>query len=304
MKRSLLLLVSLLLSTFAYSQHGIESKGFSYQGYARNASGVALGGEQIAVRVSIMPRNSSTVIFLEEHPLVNTDAFGVFHLVIGSVNTNDFEALAFGIKNYAMKVEAKTPDINYVTISNAELLAVPYAKAAGNGNPSGTVITFAGAVSKLPRGYLICDGRTLNIADYPELFEAIGTAWGGNGSTNFRLPDLRGRFLRGARLGNTSIDTDYGSRSGGESVNKIGSSQNQEIQVHSHGVNDPGHTHSYIDMHSQADKVQGGNNETARDDEFNTPRTTASSTTGVTIRSTGGSETRPVNSYVLYIIKY
>lgn len=43
-----------------------------------------------------------------------------------------------------------------------------------------------------------CDGRTLQIADYPELFAVIGLTYGGDESKGeFKVPDYRGRFLRG-----------------------------------------------------------------------------------------------------------
>ena len=44
------------------------------------------------------------------------------------------------------------------------------------------------------RGYAFCDGRVLPIAQNTALFAILGTTFGGNGTTNFGLPDLRGRF--------------------------------------------------------------------------------------------------------------
>lgn len=63
--------------------------------------------------------------------------------------------------------------------------------------PSGTVIAFAG--SSTPKGteWLMCDGRLLKIAEFPNLYAAIETNHGGDGTIFFRLPDYRGRFLRG-----------------------------------------------------------------------------------------------------------
>jgi microcystin-dependent protein len=53
-----------------------------------------------------------------------------------------------------------------------------------------------------PPGWLLCDGRTISRADHADLFDAIGTAFGaGDGSTTFRLPDLRTRFPVGAGSG-------------------------------------------------------------------------------------------------------
>lgn len=44
-----------------------------------------------------------------------------------------------------------------------------------------------------PRGWATCDGQLLSIAQNTALFSLLGTQYGGNGTTNFALPDLRGR---------------------------------------------------------------------------------------------------------------
>lgn len=59
----------------------------------------------------------------------------------------------------------------------------------------GQVIAYAG--SAVPPGWASADGSLLNIADYPELFDLLGHLYGGNGTTNFGLPDLRGKMLVG-----------------------------------------------------------------------------------------------------------
>lgn len=67
--------------------------------------------------------------------------------------------------------------------------------------PVGTVIAVMG--NSAPANYLACNGQVVNIADYPVLadyFEAqFGTKnhFGGDGTTTFAVPDLRGEFLRG-----------------------------------------------------------------------------------------------------------
>ena len=45
--------------------------------------------------------------------------------------------------------------------------------------------------------WALCDGSPLNIVDYPALFTVIGTLYGGDGTTTFHLPDLRGRTMVG-----------------------------------------------------------------------------------------------------------
>lgn len=49
-----------------------------------------------------------------------------------------------------------------------------------------------------PRYWLKCDGSTLPIQNYSALFALLGTSFGGNGSTTFQIPDLRGRAPIGA----------------------------------------------------------------------------------------------------------
>jgi len=44
-----------------------------------------------------------------------------------------------------------------------------------------------------PRNYATCDGQTIQISQNQPLFALLGTQFGGDGRTNFRLPDLRGR---------------------------------------------------------------------------------------------------------------
>ena len=63
--------------------------------------------------------------------------------------------------------------------------------------PAGAV--FWMAMETVPSGYLLCDGSAVSRADYPRLFRAIGTKFGtGDGSTTFKIPDLRAAFIRGA----------------------------------------------------------------------------------------------------------
>lgn len=45
----------------------------------------------------------------------------------------------------------------------------------------------------IPDGWAACDGQTLSVSEHQALFAAIGTTYGGNGRTSFRVPDLRGR---------------------------------------------------------------------------------------------------------------
>src|SRR5579864_5186952 len=49
------------------------------------------------------------------------------------------------------------------------------------------------ALNFAPRGWAMCQGQVLSISQNTALFSLLGTTYGGNGTTNFALPDLRGR---------------------------------------------------------------------------------------------------------------
>ena len=87
----------------------------------------------------------------------------------------------------------------------------------------------------IPSGWLEAKGQVLPIDTYPNLARALGTKWntGGEGAGNFRLPDARGKVLRGAIAAET-----YG---GSDSVT-LAQSNLPAVNL---TVTDPGHTHSF-----------------------------------------------------------
>jgi len=65
--------------------------------------------------------------------------------------------------------------------------------AAGGGVSVGTVAWWPGPEgSAIPASALVCDGATYNIADFQSLFNVIGITWGGDGVTNFKVPNIQG----------------------------------------------------------------------------------------------------------------
>lgn len=163
-------------------------------------------------------------------------------------------------------------------------------------SPAGTIQAFGG--TSAPAGWLLCTGASLNRTDYPALFAAIGTAFGSASGTTFNVPDFRGRFLRMVS-GAATTDPDRAGRAamatGGNTANNVGSVQGDAFQGHWHemwgtagqGVN-PGVAD---DVQNPSSLLSSASVRTAVNDGANgTPRTT--------------SETRPVNAYVNYIIKY
>ncbi|NLW92787.1 MAG: tail fiber protein [Syntrophomonadaceae bacterium] len=51
-----------------------------------------------------------------------------------------------------------------------------------------------------PRGWVVCDGQLLSVAQYQPLFALLGPRFGGNGTTTFAVPDLRNASLANSCL--------------------------------------------------------------------------------------------------------
>lgn len=83
-----------------------------------------------------------------------------------------------------------------------------------------------------PKGWEICAGQLIPIAQNTALFSLIGTTYGGNGTTNFALPDLRSRIPLGMGQGPGLSYYNLGEMGGTESVTL---SQNN-MPLHSHAA--------------------------------------------------------------------
>lgn len=150
--------------------------------------------------------------------------------------------------------------------------------------PSGLVMAWP--TETAPTGWLECNGAAVSRTTYSALFAIIGEIYGnGDGSTTFNLPDYRGRFLRGWDHAagvdpNAATRTDRGDGTTGDHV---GTLQADAFEAHTHTYNMAGSTQT-------AQSGSGTNNLFYNQTGFNTG-------------SSGGSETRPVNINVMYIIK-
>ncbi len=91
-----------------------------------------------------------------------------------------------------------------------------------------------------PRGWAPCDGRLLPISQYSALFALLGTMYGGNGTTTFGLPDLRGRTAVGMGNGPGLAPVVQGQLWGVENTNAI---VNGSAVVNIDAAHLPKHTH-------------------------------------------------------------
>jgi microcystin-dependent protein len=94
----------------------------------------------------------------------------------------------------------------------------------------GEVRFFAGNFA--PRNWQLAHGQLLAIAQNTALFSILGTTYGGDGRTNFALPDLRGRAAVGAGRGPGLSDYPLGAKQGVESVTL----NVTQMPPHSHGA--------------------------------------------------------------------
>lgn len=83
-----------------------------------------------------------------------------------------------------------------------------------------------------PKGWAWCDGQILPLSQNTALFSLLGTTYGGNGKSNFALPDLQGRAPMHPGQGSGLSLHDLGETAGSETVTLIES----EIPIHNHNL--------------------------------------------------------------------
>lgn len=83
-----------------------------------------------------------------------------------------------------------------------------------------------------PKGWAWCDGQLLPLSQNTALFSLLGTTYGGNGKSNFALPDLQGRSPMHPGQGPGLSLHDLGETGGSETVSLLES----EIPAHSHSI--------------------------------------------------------------------
>ena len=83
-----------------------------------------------------------------------------------------------------------------------------------------------------PRGWAMCNGQILSIAQNTALFSLLGTTYGGNGQTTFALPDMRGRAPIHPGQGPGLSNRDLGESAGAETITL----SQAQMPVHNHPV--------------------------------------------------------------------
>ena len=84
----------------------------------------------------------------------------------------------------------------------------------------------------MPKGWHLCDGATLLIAQNQALYALLGTRYGGDGKTNFCLPDLRGRVPLAMGVGPDNATYSLGNQGGQEGVALTA----DQMPTHNHSI--------------------------------------------------------------------
>ncbi len=95
----------------------------------------------------------------------------------------------------------------------------------------GMIVGFGGNFA--PRGWALCQGQLMSIAQNTALFSILGTTYGGNGQSTFALPDLRGRYPMQQGTGPGLSPYVLGEQGGVETVTLI----TTQMPMHNHLIN-------------------------------------------------------------------
>lgn len=155
-------------------------------------------------------------------------------------------------------------------------IVMPLLAAAQSGNEPylGEIISVPFGFA--PKGWALCEGQLLAISQNTALFSLLGTTFGGNGTSTFALPDLRGRTPIGAGQGPGLNNYDLGETGGEETVTL------QVSQI-------PAHTHPVFASSNVASLANPGGNVWAAQSQL-LIYSSGNSTTMAPVGSTGGGQ--------------
>jgi microcystin-dependent protein len=230
-----------------------------------------------------------------------------FYFVAGATNT---APLTLSVNaGSPLSVVKDTPSGSQLLVGGevvtGNVIGVTYVSVTGNlhlvtnnnTTPAGQIATYGSTAC--PAGWLAAQGQAISITTYAALFAALGSNWniGGEGAGNFRIPDLRGMFVRGTGTNATGSST-------GAVGPAVGGYAADTYLNHSHAVTDPGHLHTLPNGFTTGSIAGAGS-------AYNLPnaypaQNTGSNTTGLTVNTstTGSTETKPKNYGILYCIKF
>ena len=78
------------------------------------------------------------------------------------------------------------------------------------GTAIGTIVPWTGDITAIPRGWIQCNGQSLEVLNYPLLYEVVGNKYGGTLNVDFRVPNIQGKSIVDYHTSHDNAST-YGS---------------------------------------------------------------------------------------------
>ena len=148
-------------------------------------------------------------------------------------NTTSDPPTSIGLVNKPVFV-AESENTGVVTILRGQINSADEETDVITDVPIGAIIAYHGDETNIPDGYLLCDGQSVLIDDYPDLFSKLtATSVVNNDGNNFNVPDLSGRFIVG--LGGVDRDGNPYALANQGGLNEVTLTVD-EIPSHHHGV--------------------------------------------------------------------
>lgn len=158
------------------------------------------------------------------------DGFGANETRITAADLTHIEDGISGAVQGVTNLETKFATLEAGLPQKMQALIASLRTQVENLIPAGTIAMYG--AEKDPEGWVRCDGRTLERNAYPKLFAAIGTTNGFTSSTNFKVPEIRGRGVIGTG------DFAIGTRGGQASVTL----RISQMPAHTHSIGEVGET--------------------------------------------------------------
>ncbi|MDD2564560.1 MAG: collagen-like protein, partial [Salinivirgaceae bacterium] len=129
------LFLLMLFMAIALMATGQPPSGFSYQASLRNTDGTILSNRLVTIRITLTNQTSNTNFYSETHTS-NTSALGIvsFNVGLGHDITGTFSEIPWGNEQVFIKIELQNNGGNYIEMGKTQLMSVPYAMFASDGN--------------------------------------------------------------------------------------------------------------------------------------------------------------------------
>jgi microcystin-dependent protein len=225
---------------------------------------------------------------------INFGSSKLFSIYVKKTNPNNLYIKSSGItneKDSPLWINTATNEVNIANLRLSSIATNPTIKTPNgtdtyrNVIPVGSIVMFPSLT--IPSGWFECNGNSYDRNDYGDLFDVIQYTYGSVGS-NFRVPDLRGYFVRGLQTSTDPNSLDYG--------RSLGNTQQDLIKTHQHAST------------GNKSLVETGGTTLSQWQNTGTPAAWAGTVNSDNLLQGnnigGGIETRPKNMALIYCIKW